>query len=88
MNYGPKLLRDHCNMACQPALASPEMNTDQTVLGIPSNMASQTLLTSPDGSSNGNLPERCPRPLYSQDFTQKDHTIPHHHQVEEGSRRH
>ncbi|PIO09960.1 hypothetical protein AB205_0146040, partial [Aquarana catesbeiana] len=33
-----------------------------------------------DGSSNGNPPERCPRPLYSQDSTQEDHTIPHHHQ--------
>ncbi|PIO40259.1 hypothetical protein AB205_0134410, partial [Aquarana catesbeiana] len=27
-----------------------------------------------------NPPERCPRPLYSQDSTQEDHTIPHHHQ--------
>ncbi|PIO13594.1 hypothetical protein AB205_0157190, partial [Aquarana catesbeiana] len=32
------------------------------------------------GSSNGNPPERCPRPLYSRDFTQEGHTIPHHHQ--------
>ncbi|PIO15809.1 hypothetical protein AB205_0050400 [Aquarana catesbeiana] len=30
--------------------------------------------------SNRNLPERCPRPLYSRDSTQKGHTIPHHHQ--------
>ncbi|XP_077345875.1 uncharacterized protein LOC143989567 [Lithobates pipiens] len=37
-------------------------------------------LTSPDGSSNGNPPERCPRPLYSRDSTQEGHTIPHHHQ--------
>ncbi|PIO40657.1 hypothetical protein AB205_0027590, partial [Aquarana catesbeiana] len=35
------------------------------------------------GSSNGNPPERCPRPLYSRDSTQEDHTIPHHHQVED-----
>ncbi|XP_077322676.1 uncharacterized protein LOC143956335 [Lithobates pipiens] len=28
-------------------------------------------------------PERCPRPLYSRDSTQEDHTIPHHHQGEE-----
>ncbi|XP_077321874.1 uncharacterized protein LOC143955646 [Lithobates pipiens] len=35
---------------------------------------------SPDGSSNGNPPERCPRPLYSRDSTQEGHTIPHHHQ--------
>ncbi|XP_077321867.1 uncharacterized protein LOC143955640 isoform X1 [Lithobates pipiens] len=43
-------------------------------------MANQPPLTSPDGSSNGNPPERCPRPLYSRDPTQEDHTIPHHHQ--------
>ncbi|PIO40511.1 hypothetical protein AB205_0042930, partial [Aquarana catesbeiana] len=36
-----------------------------------------------DGSSNGNPPERCPRPLYSRDSTQEDHTIPHHHQGED-----
>ncbi|PIO25177.1 hypothetical protein AB205_0036240, partial [Aquarana catesbeiana] len=36
-----------------------------------------------DGSSNGNPPERCPRPLYSWDSTQEDHTIPHHHQDKE-----
>ncbi|PIO13374.1 hypothetical protein AB205_0180960, partial [Aquarana catesbeiana] len=36
-----------------------------------------------NGSSNGNPPERCPRPLYSWDSTQEDHTIPHHHQHEE-----
>ncbi|PIO24568.1 hypothetical protein AB205_0108940, partial [Aquarana catesbeiana] len=35
------------------------------------------------GSSNGNPPERCPRPLYSWDSTQEDHTIPHHHQGED-----
>ncbi|XP_073467262.1 uncharacterized protein [Aquarana catesbeiana] len=46
-------------------------------------MDNQPPLTSPDGSSNGNPPERCPRPLYSQDFTQEDHTIPHHHQGED-----
>ncbi|XP_040177251.1 oocyte zinc finger protein XlCOF7.1-like isoform X3 [Rana temporaria] len=39
--------------------------------------------TSTDGSSNGNPPERCPRPLYSRDSTQEGHTIPHHHQVED-----
>ncbi|PIO28088.1 hypothetical protein AB205_0114040 [Aquarana catesbeiana] len=40
----------------------------------------QPPLTSPDVSSNGNPPERCPRPLYSRDSTQEGHTIPHHHQ--------
>ncbi|XP_077346264.1 uncharacterized protein LOC143989861 [Lithobates pipiens] len=43
-------------------------------------MDNQPPLTSPDGSSNGSPPERCPRPLYSRDSTQEDHTIPHHHQ--------
>ncbi|XP_073467347.1 uncharacterized protein [Aquarana catesbeiana] len=46
-------------------------------------MDNQPPLTSPDGSSNGNPPERCPRPLYSWDSTQEDHTIPHHHQSED-----
>ncbi|XP_073467716.1 uncharacterized protein [Aquarana catesbeiana] len=43
-------------------------------------MDNQPPLTSPDGSSNGNPPERCPRPLYSRDSTQEGLTIPHHHQ--------
>ncbi|XP_073467472.1 uncharacterized protein [Aquarana catesbeiana] len=43
-------------------------------------MDNQPPLTSPDGSSTGNPPERCPRPLYSRDSTQEGHTIPHHHQ--------
>ncbi|XP_073450669.1 uncharacterized protein [Aquarana catesbeiana] len=33
-----------------------------------------------ESSSNRNPPKRCPRPLFSQGSTQKDHTIPHHHQ--------
>ncbi|KAM5142147.1 uncharacterized protein ACMZJ9_016073 [Mantella aurantiaca] len=44
-------------------------------------MDNQPPLTSPDGSSNRNPPERCPHPLYSRDSTQEDLTIPHHHQV-------
>ncbi|XP_073450452.1 uncharacterized protein [Aquarana catesbeiana] len=43
-------------------------------------MDNQPPLTSSDGSSNRNPPERCPRPLYSRDSTQEDHTFPHHHQ--------
>ncbi|XP_068115099.1 zinc finger protein 91-like [Hyperolius riggenbachi] len=35
---------------------------------------------STDGSSNRDPPERCTGPLYFQDRTQEDHTIPHHHQ--------
>ncbi|XP_077345720.1 uncharacterized protein LOC143989463 [Lithobates pipiens] len=42
-------------------------------------MDNQPPLTSPDGSSNGSPPERCPRPLYSRDSTQEDHTFPHRH---------
>ncbi|XP_040177975.1 zinc finger protein 629-like [Rana temporaria] len=37
-------------------------------------MENQPPLTSPDGSSNGNPPERCPRPL---DSTQESHIISH-----------
>ncbi|PIO24263.1 hypothetical protein AB205_0126370, partial [Aquarana catesbeiana] len=33
-----------------------------------------------ESSDYRNPPERCPRPLYSWDSTQEDHTIPHHHQ--------
>ncbi|CAI9537477.1 unnamed protein product [Staurois parvus] len=36
-------------------------------------MDNQPPLTSPDGSSHGNLPERCPFPLYSRNSTQEDH---------------
>ncbi|XP_040177232.1 zinc finger protein 154-like isoform X2 [Rana temporaria] len=43
-------------------------------------MENQPSLTSPDGSSTGNPPERCPCPLYS---TQEVQTVHHHHQVEE-----
>ncbi|XP_063804999.1 oocyte zinc finger protein XlCOF8.4-like [Pseudophryne corroboree] len=32
-------------------------------------------LTSLDGASNRNTPERCPRPLYSQDHTEENHSI-------------
>ncbi|PIO12529.1 hypothetical protein AB205_0188200 [Aquarana catesbeiana] len=46
-------------------------------------MENQPPLTSPDGSSNGNPPERCPHTLYSRDSTQEGHTIPHHHESEE-----
>ncbi|KAM5127515.1 uncharacterized protein ACMZJ9_020550 [Mantella aurantiaca] len=42
-------------------------------------MDNQLPLTSPDG----NPPERCPCPLYSEDSTQEDLTIPHHHQGED-----
>ncbi|CAI9575049.1 unnamed protein product, partial [Staurois parvus] len=48
-------------------------------------MDNQPPLTSPDGSSHGNPPERCPRPLYSRDSTQEGHTIPHHNQVDGSS---
>ncbi|CAI9573557.1 unnamed protein product, partial [Staurois parvus] len=42
-------------------------------------------LTSPDGSSNGNPPERCPHPLYSQDSTQEHQEIPQEDQVDGSS---
>ncbi|XP_073450312.1 uncharacterized protein [Aquarana catesbeiana] len=40
-------------------------------------MENQPPLTSPDGSSNGNPPERCPRPLYSRDSSMEKHTSLH-----------
>ncbi|PIO33526.1 hypothetical protein AB205_0081270 [Aquarana catesbeiana] len=39
--------------------------------------------TSPDGSSNRNPPERCPRPLYSRDSTQEHQEIPQEDQLED-----
>ncbi|XP_073451442.1 uncharacterized protein [Aquarana catesbeiana] len=46
-------------------------------------MENQPPLTSPDGSSNGNPPERCPRSLYSQDSTLEDHNYAQTYQGEE-----
>ncbi|CAI9612879.1 unnamed protein product [Staurois parvus] len=40
-------------------------------------MDNQPPLTSPDGSSHGNTPERCPRPLYCRDSTQEDVIVDH-----------
>ncbi|PIO09493.1 hypothetical protein AB205_0060810, partial [Aquarana catesbeiana] len=53
---------------------------EESVHGL---MENQPPLTSPDGSSNGNPPDRCPHPLYSRDSTQEDHIYAHHHQHEE-----
>ncbi|CAI9614678.1 unnamed protein product [Staurois parvus] len=46
-------------------------------------MDNQPPLTSPDGSSNGNPPERCPCPLYSRHSAPEDQKIPHHQQRED-----
>ncbi|CAI9532319.1 unnamed protein product, partial [Staurois parvus] len=43
-------------------------------------MENRPPLASSDGSSNGNPPERCPRPLYSRDSTQDHQEIPQEHQ--------
>ncbi|XP_075195136.1 uncharacterized protein LOC142295907 [Anomaloglossus baeobatrachus] len=40
-------------------------------------------ITSPDGSSQRNPPERSPRPLYSQDRPEKEEDVPRDHQVDE-----
>ncbi|KAM5140550.1 uncharacterized protein ACMZJ9_014421 [Mantella aurantiaca] len=50
-------------------------------------MDNQPPLTSPDGSSNRNPPERCPRPLYSRDSTQEDQEISQEDQVDGSSNR-
>ncbi|XP_068113181.1 zinc finger protein 154-like [Hyperolius riggenbachi] len=46
-------------------------------------MKNHPSLTSPDVSSNRNSPERCTGPLYTQDCSLEDPTIPPHHQSEE-----
>ncbi|PIO37612.1 Gastrula zinc finger protein XlCGF66.1 [Aquarana catesbeiana] len=46
-------------------------------------LENQPPLTSPDGTSNGNPPERCPHSLYSLDSTQEDQNISEDHQEEE-----
>ncbi|XP_068099783.1 zinc finger and SCAN domain-containing protein 2-like [Hyperolius riggenbachi] len=45
-------------------------------------MENQPPLTSPGGSSNRTSMERYTGPLYSEDCTQEDHTIPHPHKGE------
>ncbi|XP_066434782.1 oocyte zinc finger protein XlCOF8.4-like [Eleutherodactylus coqui] len=40
-------------------------------------------LTSQDGASRRNPPERCPRPLYSQDCPEEDPDVPEDHQEED-----
>ncbi|KAG9469155.1 hypothetical protein GDO78_021112 [Eleutherodactylus coqui] len=46
-------------------------------------MEDQQPLTSPDGSSQRNPPERCPSPLYSQDCPEEEEHVPLYHQVDE-----
>ncbi|XP_063805683.1 gastrula zinc finger protein XlCGF57.1-like isoform X2 [Pseudophryne corroboree] len=46
-------------------------------------MENHRALTSLDGASNRNTPERCPRPLYSQDHTEENHSVPQEYQVED-----
>ncbi|PIO11691.1 hypothetical protein AB205_0168870 [Aquarana catesbeiana] len=58
-------------------------STEEAWMLVTPKQEEPSLNISTDGSSHGNPPERCPRPLYSRDSTQEDHTIPHHHQGEE-----
>ncbi|XP_068115166.1 zinc finger protein 585A-like [Hyperolius riggenbachi] len=46
-------------------------------------MENHSFLTSPGGSSYRNLPEIYTGPLYSQDCSKEENTIPHHYQGEE-----
>ncbi|KAG9468226.1 hypothetical protein GDO78_023189 [Eleutherodactylus coqui] len=46
-------------------------------------MEDQQHLTSPDGSSQRNPPERCHSPLYSQDCPEEEEHVPLYHQVDE-----
>ncbi|XP_077322033.1 uncharacterized protein LOC143955784 [Lithobates pipiens] len=59
-----------------------KQSTDKVRMMVSTKLEEPSLDISSDGSSNGNPPERCPRPLYSRDSTQEGHTIPHHHQDE------
>ncbi|XP_063813925.1 gastrula zinc finger protein XlCGF48.2-like isoform X2 [Pseudophryne corroboree] len=45
-------------------------------------MRNRQILILKDGPSNRDTPERCPRPLYSQDCTEENHRIPQEHQDE------
>ncbi|XP_063819039.1 zinc finger protein 34-like isoform X2 [Pseudophryne corroboree] len=45
-------------------------------------MENHRQLTSLDGTSNRDSPERCPRPLYSQDCTEENHRIPQEDQCD------
>ncbi|XP_066451505.1 gastrula zinc finger protein XlCGF66.1-like [Eleutherodactylus coqui] len=47
-------------------------------------MEDQQPLTSPDGSSQRNPPERCPSPLYSQDCLEEKEHVPLDHQESSG----
>ncbi|XP_073451111.1 uncharacterized protein [Aquarana catesbeiana] len=60
-----------------------KQSTDKVGMMVATKLEEPSLDIRSDGSSTGNPPERCPRPLYSRDSTQEGHTIPHHHQDEE-----
>ncbi|XP_040177602.1 gastrula zinc finger protein XlCGF48.2-like isoform X2 [Rana temporaria] len=46
-------------------------------------MENRPPLTSPDGSNNGNTPERCPSPMHAQDSTQEHQETPQDYQAED-----
>ncbi|XP_063805646.1 zinc finger protein 34-like isoform X1 [Pseudophryne corroboree] len=43
---------------------------------IPTDIGTGHCVSPTDGTSNRNTPERCPRPLYSQDHTEENHRVP------------
>ncbi|XP_056415796.1 oocyte zinc finger protein XlCOF8.4-like [Hyla sarda] len=64
-----------CQEDWEYLLGHKDMYKDQVM------MEDHQSLTSPDGSSSINPPERCPRPLYPQDCKEEEEDIPLDHQV-------
>ncbi|PIO09904.1 hypothetical protein AB205_0189970 [Aquarana catesbeiana] len=68
-----------------PYFLKPEVKYKQNILEVTKKMmellTGESVCVFPtDGSSNGNPPERCPRPLYSRDSTQEHINYAHNYE--------